>query len=685
MTPIRPTMLGMTSLILAWANLSTLSNPILGTICAIGFLWAIARLFGSRFFPTGDYTQQMIIGLLSGLSFLMIGGSIIYYVGSVTSISLSIVLTIILLTATLSARKPASDADKPISKNNIVLIIIILLCLATWWSVLWSIEVTDSIRSPWLIIDPKILIPLSIAILSAITLITRSISKISVALLTLIFASSLTMAVSIYSLGYGFDPFIHRATVEHIAQFGTISPKPFYYIGQYALELISMLVFALPLKLTDNILVPLTASLLIPWSTYASIKVLGQNWRMLLTSLLLLPLGIFISTTPQALAYIFTVCLVILAMPLLMNKIESKIYLGFLGLLTLAILITHPLAGIPAGFFFALIFISRINTTKTIEITLTAITSILAAMSLPLIFVWQSLGSGLDIKFSLTNLSWDQLQLTSFFSNNYNSWLDGLYLVIDNYLWIIITLSIIGIIFALKERLPRGIYIGLYAAIASLISYLILTLTLQFEFLIEYERTNYADRLLTMAVLFLVPYVGIALSEIWLRLSSRPKSLQIGFVILISIMATSIVYGAYPRYDNYARSAGFNIGQADVDAVYAINDYANNTPYIVLANQATSSAALEAFGFAHYYHEDIFYYPIPTGGELYNLYLEMTDNEPTAEVMNQAMDLAGVELGFFVVNEYWWDSERIIEHAKNEAIDWFALGEGSVTVFIFER
>ena len=685
MTPIRPTMLGMTFLILAWANLIATSNPVLGIICGIGFLWAISRLFGSRFFPTGDSAQQLIIGLLTSSAILMLGGSAIYYFGSVTQLNLGILLVIILAIATLVARKPSSKSKESITKYAVILIATVLICLFAWWSTLWPIEITQSIRSPWLVVDPKILLPLLIAIISAITLITKTVSKISTFLLVLIFASSLTMAVTIYSLGYGFDPFIHRATVEHITQFGTITPKPFYYIGQYALELIGMLIFALPLKLMDSLLVPIGAALLIPWSAYTSIKILGQNWRLLLVSLLLLPLGIFISTTPQSIAYILATCLVILSIPLLLNKIEDKIYLGFLGLLTLAILITHPLAGIPSGFFFVLVFISQISISKTTEIILLLIASILATVSLPIIFVWQSLGSNLNIEFSLTNLAWNQLQLTGFFSNQYNSWLDGLYLVIDNYLWIIIALSIVGIIFAVKEKLPRGVYIGLYAAIASLISYLILTLTLQFEFLIEYERTNYADRLLTMAVIFLIPYVGIALCELWARLTTKPQALQLSFILLLSLMATALVYGAYPRHDNYARSAGFNVSQADVDAIYAIENYAKDTPYIVLANQATSSAALEAFGFAHYYHDDIFYYPIPTGGELYNLYLEMTDNEPTAEVMNEAMDLAGVKLGFFAINNYWWDSERIIEHAKNQSIDWFALGDGAVTVFVFER
>jgi len=673
----------MSSLVLALVNLVSIQNSVLGILCALGFLYSLAQLFGSRLANDRSRLETSIVGLLSGLSLLMIGGSAIYYFGTVTSVSLSFLLIIVLIIGSVVSMK-TSTTNRPDIKPMITSAIIVLLALAAWWSHILPIEVIDSIRSPWEVVDPRILIAIAIAILVLIVMIGRSTSKLTVALLIFLFASSLTIAVSIYANGYGFDPFIHRATIEHIAEHGTITPKPMYYIGQYALELIGALVFALPIKLMDGLLVPLAASILIPLSAVASIKSLGSNWRMMLVALFLLPLGAFISTTPQSLAYILTICLVLLSLPLLMNKIKSKPYLGFLGVLTLAILITHPLAGIPAAFYFALVFISRINTTRTIQTTLISITTILGALAIPLVFVWQSLGSNLNIQFSLANLSWDQLNLTSFLSNNFNSWFDGLYLVIDNQLWIVLILAILGIAFARMEKLPREIYVGLYAAAGSLVSYLILTLTLQFEFLIEYERTNYADRLLTMAIIFLIPYVGIALSEIWSLLKEKPASLRFAYVLIATIISTSMIYGAYPRHDNYARSAGFNVAQADYDAVYAINEYADGAEYIVLANQATSSAALESFGFAHYYKTDIFYYPIPTGGPMYNYFLEMTDEEPTAEVMDQAMNYAGVELGFFVVSDYWWESDIIIEHAKNEAIDWFALGDGAVTVFIFE-
>lgn len=685
MTNVRHTLFGMTALLIAWVNLITIAHPMIGLVALIGFFLNLAWLFGSRFAYKQTKIEQFTIGLLSSLALVMLGGSALYYFGSVTVLNLSILLVAILAVGSLVAQKPDFADINDHARHMLGGGVIILLALIAWWSHIWTIEIIDAIRSPWLMVDPSILLAMGIAVITLIALIGRSVSKATIALTILVFAGALSVAVVIYTNGYGFDPFIHRATIEHIAQYGTITPKPLYYIGQYAVELIGTLIFALPIKLMDSLLVLILASTLIPLSAFATIRSLGANWRMLLAALFLLPLNAFISTTPQSLAYILTICLVLLSLPLLVNRISSRSYLAFLAILTAAILITHPIAGIPAAFFFALIFINQIDTTPAIQAILSAATTILAAIALPTVFIFQSLGSNLDIQFSLTNLAWDQLHLMAFFGNHYNAWLDLFYLIIDNHVWIVLILAIIGVIFARHEQLPRGICVSLYVAIASIVSYLILTLTLQFEFLIEYERSNYADRLLTLTIIFLIPYVGIALCELWARLEHKSASLRFLFVFIVTIMSTAMIYGAYPRHDNYARSAGFNVAQADYDAVYAIEKYAGDQNYIVLANQATSSAALDSFGFAHYYKDDIFYYPIPTGGILYNYFLEMTDNEPTAEVMNQAMDYASVELGFLAVSNYWWESDRIIEHAKTEAIDWFALDDGAVTVFVFEK
>jgi len=185
-------------------------------------------------------------------------------------------------------------------------------------------------------------------------------------------------------------------------------------------------------------------------------------------------------------------------------------------------------------------------------------------------------------------------------------------------------------------------------------------------------------------MIFLIPHAMIAITEIS-KIIKNSRALSVSFITILALAVTAQIYGAYPRHDNYARSAGFNVSEDDISVAYAIESAGKDQDFIVLANQAVSSVALQEFGFKKYYNNDIFYYPIPTGGELYNYFLEMADDEPTRETMISAMDLAGVDLGFFVVNDYWWQADVIIEHAKNQADDWFSVGAGAVTVFIYER
>jgi len=146
----------------------------------------------------------------------------------------------------------------------------------------------------------------------------------------------------------------------------------------------------------------------------------------------------------------------------------------------------------------------------------------------------------------------------------------------------------------------------------------------------------------------------------------------------------ALTYTAYPRDDGFTRSRGFNVSQSDIDAAWAIEEYADGSTYSVLANQAMSAAALQEFGFKQYFPGDIFYYPIPTGGELYSYYLQMADEAPTKEVVEKVRELTGAETIFFALHDYWWQADRIKEIAKQESDDWFAIGEGAITIFVFD-
>lgn len=211
------------------------------------------------------------------------------------------------------------------------------------------------------------------------------------------------------------------------------------------------------------------------------------------------------------------------------------------------------------------------------------------------------------------------------------------------------------------------------------INYLVLKTVVDFTFLIDYERSNYADRLIPLASFFLIPYFGLFLLWLWQKLLHKPVAIRAFAVVLIATIITSAFYLTYPRKDNYVTSHGFNVSEADMKAVYLIEQLGDDDDYLVLANQSVSAAAIWSFGFKKYY-DDMFYYPIPTGGQLYDYFLTMND-APDRDTAENAMSLVKAEKLYYVVNDYWWQAPRIIETAKRTADAWISVDAGKVYIF----
>ena len=58
---------------------------------------------------------------------------------------------------------------------------------------------------------------------------------------------------------------------------------------------------------------------------------------------------------------------------------------------------------------------------------------------------------------------------------------------------------------------------------------------------------------------------------------------------------------------------------------------------------------------------------------------------PSREMAARAADLTGADIVFYVVNDYWWESEKIIETAKNVADEWLDVDSGKITIFEFKK
>jgi hypothetical protein len=123
------------------------------------------------------------------------------------------------------------------------------------------------------------------------------------------------------------------------------------------------------------------------------------------------------------------------------------------------------------------------------------------------------------------------------------------------------------------------------------------------------------------------------------------------------------------------------VTRADIETVNYIRNNAAGD-YIVLANQMVGAAAIRESGFAKYYGGN-FYYSMPNGNEnnFYRDFEKMVFNKPEREFAIEAMNLAGVDQCWLVVNDYWTNSKKIIENAKLTADDWQSIDGGANYIF----
>ncbi len=643
--------------------LTLLQNIALG-----GLLAMLGHRLGKAFLPNESKGLATVIGTLATVALLSIAGTVVYYGTSMTTTTLIIAgaivgIGVLFITkrGDIAHLRNIEDLTPEGNKHLITAPIIVAVSLAAWWTAVLLHPITDAVRSPWLMISPIVIIAPAIALMMSFLAIRWNKSIGSILLCATLF-SMFASASFIFPLGNGFDPFLHRATIAHIAEHGTITPKPLYYIGEYALELFANLIGGLAIFSIDVLLVPIIAAITL---TIVARKLpIGA-------AILLIALANFTTTTPQSLGYLWLLLAIVT-----IDKAQLSIKRFIIPtIFAVAAFVAHPIAGVPA-----LLYITLSMTHKT---WLRWTVAVISAVSLPTMFVLQAFMNNAPIIITPLNL-WrlDQLPLGSFFMSNGNVWLDLLYLIIGNLSLIIFILAVVGAIANRNKYSAIEKNSGLIA-VSLIVSFILVSLGIDFSYLISYERQDFALRFLTLASLFALPLASAGMNYIDDKLIRRYSvtSLQ---CVTIFIVSCASIYALYPRHDGYARSAAFNVSQADINTVYAIhNRETDNSDYIVLANQATSSAALQEFGFRKYYHGNIFYYPIPTGGPLYQSFLSMVENQPSINTIKTAMKTAGVHKAYFVVSDYWWKSYSIIDTAKTLTDDWFAVDGGKTTVFIF--
>ncbi len=698
-------------LALFFANTLLWASPLMGGVLLVAFVVGFGKMAGRGLGEVG--TSAWWLGAWWVLSIVMVVGSAAYYLDAITAPVVHGMIVAVPPIAWWMGRHHAWSLREWMAgwkkTTHIVpsvvfgAVILCLLAVGLFGHHLLSSATTEAIRSPWNVVPGVAFVALAATACLATFLSLRGREPILVLpVFSLLLFTALSVNLAVFPLGSGFDPYIHQSTETHIAQYGTITPKPLYYIGQYALVLTLHHGFSLPIELADRLLVPMLTALFLPcaWVTAAACFTNQRRRALALLPLLfLLPLSSFVTTTPQGLGNLWLLLLILASVPYL--TFGAKPRPPALLLPALATLIIHPIAGIPAIVFVSLLALdparagSRLRRPAT---WLFALSALAGCFALPASFLLNSWRSTHTLGLSADAFSWQtilsSLHLDVFLANRFNPLLDLAYLVAGNALLLLVVFAFLGWWIGVKKQVLATKTLVAFAAML-FTNYLLLTSAVDFSFLIDYERGNYAARLLPLMAFALSPLAMLAILRSWEALSVRPLSLRIGFGLLLTIIITSSTYFAYPRNDGYEANHGYNVSQSDIDAVHSIEENADGVSYAVLANQSVSAAAIRELGFVRYFG-DQFYYPIPTGGAFYEQFLSMNER-PARETAIASLSLVNTHCSndpectlpaattlYYVVDTYWWESARIVETTKGVADDWWALGDGQVHVFRFD-
>lgn len=652
----------------------------------------------------------MAISSLVFFSILTLASGSVYYFYALNAygVILSLAITAILSWKLIPFFKGEEDeveksASGPYSKTYFVFAAAYLILFFSCAYILFTNSTAKAIISPWQIVPEYFFLVYFLASLTLIFIAAKFKNTgrpIFRALLFFHYLLSFSIALVVYKTGYGFDPFIHEAALKVIDAKGIIEPKTFYYSGFYGLIIVLHKLLFIPLAWLNKFLVPVLGALLLPWAGKRVFKKLGwpDTSGLIILTLLILPFSFLIQSTPQNLAFL-------LAVPTILFSLIAEENLDYylLILLSFVIFIIHPLAGIP------FISFSIINLIYNKEEMLFGLLgkriagifiplkkylyfSYFAACSivLPLAFYFLEKGSKNPIDAPVSEspnfLSSIINSLKFTLPNKENLFLNFPYFIGQNGAKLLLILALLGIIITIKQKL-KNYKIYLYFFLALIVSYF-LTDTLAFGYLINYERSAYSDRIFFLSMLFLLPFMLLALQWYAKKLISSKGIFLYSNLVFFAVLLTSSLYLSYPRYDAFFNSRGYSTGNFDIEAVTWVENDAKDK-FIVLANQQVSAGALHEFGFKHYYRaksgEEIFNYPIPTGGKLYQYYLAMVYDKPTRVRMEKAMNLADVQTGYFVLNKYWNDYQKILEEAKLSADSYKSIGEGEVIIFKYSK
>jgi len=544
----------------------------------------------------------------------------------------------------------------------------------------------QALSSPWLVLSPAVFI-----LFAALTWMwflrswRQSGNLFDFLILFGHFLAAFSVATIIYKVGFGFDPFIHRAAETSLFRLGEIEPKQILYSGQYVLVSTLAHLPGLSVVLIDKWLVPVLAAMTLPWVISTGLKEgYGvENSTRWVPTLLIIPFLPLVFTVPNNLVFLYGSWMIFL-WPLALNGKQTKISFLILGL---AALFTHPLLGLPIFLWAACLFFAN---NKSKNIIFLCLFFVLLAVSLPAAFAARNIMAGQLAFYSLD--FWHRLDLfLGLFTDPYKHdyfpvpffW-QALYWF-KLFFYPVLTIGSLSVVWFL-ERKSRPVFIWLATFLfGSLISIFFISTLFVFKDVIYYEQSEFALRYVQFLFFLGLPGLVVILD----RFTKEDNSRFVFVSLVLSILVAVGWYFSYPQSNPKVLFSGPSVSAADVEAVRLVNELTEGEKYFVLSNQMTSAAALQEFGFANYLkttdNQEILWYPLPTGGSLYQYFLSMSFGVPSRELILETMNFTGVDQGYFLVSDYWPGSGQLIETIKPFADKLFSVKNDAIIIFEFKK
>ncbi len=544
-----------------------------------------------------------------------------------------------------------------------------------------SARTTEALASPWQVVPFPAFILFGLATFLLLWLSKNVSGRIMAALLSLHLFVAYGIAETVYAYGFGFDPFIHRATEEHIAKFGFILPKKPFYNGQYVLTVTLHWLTNLSIDAIDRWLVPVTAALTLPWVLRESLAKFwlkpSPNEAFWSIGILLFPMLPLTFTTPSNLTVLFLLYTILL----LPQAEESKSARKLLALVAIASIVIHPLIGMLG----ACLVVSYLICKKTKNLPLAAALALLlnAAIAPCLLIANNIMNSGRPFVFGDFLSRWPMFAglftspYAAFAGPRYNGWdlLYGFYALLPLGLALG---AIVGAIVLWREGKQRLVAACAATSLGSILAAGAISMAVYIPDVISFEQSEFSLRLVHAAGLVLMPLFFAGADAAFRKIILKEISLAgAAFFITLALAIVAALYLTYPQYNERVQYAGWGVSRADFDAARLIHGEAGGNRYIVLSDQMLSVAALRLYGF-----KDLAY-AIPTGGELYQYFLRMTEGEESRQTMDDAMAYAGVSRAFFALSDYYPYYGELCAGAAAFSDKSWSIDGGRLTIFEF--